>query len=219
MPAITALSVITSAYRRCNRLSPGEVLSADDAGFGLAVLNELVDEMSAQALFLYRSILTSAAVTGSITLGTGSWAAIQPGAEIVSATANGVTLDAFTLQQYNALYDRTISGFPSAYAPDGLSTVFLWPLATGQTISLQSRIGVTQFADQTTTYTVPDGYTAALGASLAARIAPNIIGKIPPDLIRAQTAAMGGVANYKPAIIDVPSYTGGGAAWSILYNA
>lgn len=204
---ITALAVVTDAYERCNRLSPGEVLNADDSAFGLRRLNVLADEMSGKGIFLYKSILTSASQTGSITLGSGSWAAISPGDDIVSGTANGLPMSPITMRQYNELYDRTLAGLPSVYAPDGLSTVFLWPVPTAVTISLQTRIGVAQFADLTTTYTVPDGFTAALGAMLAVRIAPNIIGKIPPDLLRAEKAATVAVSKYQPAIVNVRSYT------------
>lgn len=49
-----ALDIIIDAYERCNRLSPGETLSADDAAFGLRRLNLLVDELSAHPLFLFK---------------------------------------------------------------------------------------------------------------------------------------------------------------------
>lgn len=39
-----ALDIIIDAYERCNRLSPGETLSADDAAFGFRRLGLLVDE-------------------------------------------------------------------------------------------------------------------------------------------------------------------------------
>ena len=76
-----AIDIITDAYERCNRLSPGETLSADDAAFGLRRLNLLIDELSAQPLFLFKDTLTSAAQTGNITLGVGAWAAIAAGME------------------------------------------------------------------------------------------------------------------------------------------
>ena len=208
---ITALVVIQDAYARCNRLSPGETLSADDADFGFTRLNILVDEMSANALFLYRSFLTSATVSASsFTLGSGSWAAIPSGTEIISATADDTPMSPITMMQYNQIYDTTLAGIPTVYAQDGLSTVFLYPVPTSSTIKIQTRVGVSAFADQTTAYTVPPGYQAALGASLAVRIAPNIIGKIPPDLLRAELACRTSLPGYKPAILDVLPFTGSG---------
>ena len=202
----TALAVITDAYERCNRLSPGETLSADDAAFGFRRLNILADEMSAQQLFLYKNILTSVTQTGDITLGAGNWTAIDSGAEIISGTAAAEPMLPYTMEQYNYIYDKTVAGIPSIYAYNGLSTVYLWPVPTAQVIVLQTRTGVAQFADQTTTYTVPPGYISALGAALAVRVAPNIIGKIPAELVREERRAMMAVQNYDPAILDVSSF-------------
>lgn len=203
-----ALAIITDAYERCNRLSPGETLNADDAAFGFRRLNLLVDEMAASNAFLFKSLLTSAAQAGAITLGAGAWAAIAPGDEIVSATANNQPLARITMQQYNEIYQPTATGFPTLFAQDGLGTVYLWPVATGQTIKLQTRVGVTAFADQTTDYTMPDGYAAALGAGLAVRIAPSILGVIPPYLLKAEARCMGNISRYEPAIVNVGSFTG-----------
>lgn len=204
-----AISIIGDAYARCNRLSPGEALNADDAAFGFARLNTLVDELGAKGPFLFQSILTSAAQSGAITLGAGSWAAIAPGAEIVSATANDVPLAPITMRQYNELSAPTATGIPQVYAPDGLSTVYLWPVPTGQTIKLQTRIGVLAFADRTTEYTMPSGYAAALGAALAVRVAPTVLGNIPPHLTTQETKCMNAINQYEPAIVDVGSFTHG----------
>lgn len=202
----TALSIIQDAYERCNRLSPGETLNADDAAFGFRRLNLLVDEISGQNLFLFRSLLTSAAQTSQITLGVGAWASITPGDEIVSATANNLVLAPISMRQYNELYAPAVSGPPQVYAQDGLGTVFLWPVANGQTIKLQTRATVSQFADQETDYMLPDGYKSALGAALAVRIAPAIMGSIPPYLAKAEMALMLNISRYEPAVIDVDSF-------------
>ena len=177
--------------------------------FGLRRLNELVDELAGQQMMLYRDVLTSAVQTGSITLGAGSWAAIAPGEEVISATANNLPLAKITMQQYNEIYQPSVSGFPTVFAQDGMSTVYLWPLPNGQTLKLQTRTGVAQFADiNTTDYTLPDGWKAALSASLAVRIAPNIMGQIPQSLRDAEAKCMGVVDKYEPAIVGVDSFIG-----------
>lgn len=202
-----ALDVIQSAYERCNRLSPGETLSADDAAFGLRRLNEIVDELSAKGQFLYRDVLTSAAQTGHITLGSAPWTAIEPGAEIISATVDGLPMSSPTMTQYSEIPTPTDTGSPYCYAHDGFATVYLYPVATGQTITLHTRVGVAEFADQTTSYTVPPGYQAALGAALAVAIAPNILGRLPPELVATKQRLMAAISRYSPAIVDVHSYT------------
>ena len=202
-----AQDIITDAYGRINRLSPGEALSADDAAYGLRTLNLLVDELGAQAEFLFQSVLTSAPATGPITLGAGAWAAISPGDSIISATANNLPMQPLTMARYNEIYQPTAPGLPTVWASDGYATVYLWPVPTGQTIKLQTRGTCSKFADLATDYILLDGWTAALGAGLAVRIAPALLGKLPPELIRAEKICMGAVSRYEPAIIDVDSFT------------
>ncbi len=203
-----AIDIIRDAFERCNRLSPGETLNADDTAFGLRRLNLLVDEMAGQKLYLYQTTRTSNAQSGHITLGTGVWAAIPAGEEVISATANNLVLSPITMQQFNELYQPTVTGTPSVWAQDGLSTVYLWPVPNGQTIKLQTRGGVATFVDESTDYTAPAGYKSAMGAALAVRIAPSVIGKVPPNLIADERKLIGGLGHYAPAIINVSTFTG-----------
>lgn len=207
MTTFTAANVEQDAYERMNRLSPGETLSADDAAYAFRRLNLLVDELAANQPFLYRDVLTSAAQTGNITLGAGAWIGIAPGEEIISASVNGLPMSPLTIQQYNEqVATPTATGSPQLYAYDGFATVYLIPVATGQTIQLQTRAGVSAFVDQTTSYTAPDGYQSALGAALAVRCAPAILGGVPDALLKAEKKCMLGIANYVPAIVDIDTY-------------
>lgn len=104
-----ALDIIIDAYERCNRLSPGETLSADDAAFGLRRLNLLVDELSAHPLFLFKDTLTSVAQTGNITLGAGAWSAIAAGTEIIGAACDSLPMLPITVQQYNEQYRPAVT--------------------------------------------------------------------------------------------------------------
>jgi hypothetical protein len=47
----TALSIVVDAFERCNRLSPGETLSADDSALGFRRLNALADELRGWGTF------------------------------------------------------------------------------------------------------------------------------------------------------------------------
>ncbi len=199
----TAISIIRDAYERLNRLSPGETLSAEDADFGLRRLNLLVDELSASTAYLYLSQLVSAPQTGHITLGVGAWAAIAPGDVVVSATADNIAMSPITMQQFNELYSPTSQGRPAVWAQDGAATVYLWPVPAGQTIKLQTRETISEFADQFTDYALPVGWAAALGASLAVRMAPSLLGRLPPELIRAEKVALENLRHYEPAVVNV----------------
>lgn len=202
-----AIDIITDAYESCNRLSPGESLSADDAAFGLRRLNLLVDELSASALYLFKSVQTSAPQSGPITLGVGVWAAVSPGDTVVSAAADNIALSPITMQQYNEIYAPNVTGRPTMFAQDGLNTVYLWPVPTGHTVKILTQDTVSAFADQLTDYTMPGGWAAALGAGLAVRIASVLMGNVPPSLVQAERGAMDRVEAYRPKIIGVGTFT------------
>lgn len=206
MTIVTAIGIIGDAYERCNRLSPGETLSADDAAFGFRRLNLLVDEISGSNQFLFQNLITSAAQTGHITLGAAPWAAIDPSDEIITMAASGWLLSPITMAQYNAIPVPSYGGQPDRYCHDGLSTVFLYPVPTGQTLRIQTRKTVSSFADQATSYTVPNGYQAYLGAALAVRIAPNIMGQVPAGLVDAERKCKLAINNYQPSILDARTF-------------
>ena len=127
--------------------------------------------------------------------------------------AAAVEPQGITVQQYNEQYRPAVTGSPALYAHDGFAAVFLWPEPAGQVITLQTRSTVSEFADQTTDYTLPDGWANALGAALAVRIAPNILGQLPQSLVRAEEKALGAVDKYEPAIIDGPSFQSTGSVY------
>lgn len=204
---VQALAVIQDAYERLNRLSPGETLDADTSALGLRRLNLLVDELSAIQQFLFQDVILSAPQTGNITLAAGVWAAIASGNDVISAASNGLPLVQITMQQYNAIFNQAQTGSPTVYAADGLAAIYLWPVPTGQTLRLQYRVGAGVFADYTTDYSMPAGYRAALGAALAVRLAPSVLGKVPPELSRAESKCMNAIDAYSPSIVDVGSFS------------
>lgn len=197
--SITARSVIVDALERLNRLAPGETPDADVLDVSLRRLNLLVDELSASGQFLFRSVLTSAAQTGHITLGSGSWAAILPGTDVVGCIVDDLPISRWTMAQYQANYLPAETGSPAYFAHDGHQTIYFWPVPDGQTVGLLTLAGVAEFADLSTSYTVPKGYANMLGAHLAVRLAPSLIGRLPPELLKAEKDSK--PTSYVPAII------------------
>jgi len=206
----TARQIITSALTlRLNRLSAGEALDPDLAALCLTALNDIADEWSGSASFLWRDLLSPATVTGSTgTLGT-TWANIDPGQEILGATYNNgagdFPLDPLTMQQYHEqVRIKSISGLPRFYAHDGASTVYFYPAPTGQTITLRVHQSIPDFADLDTDYVMPNGYKAAMADVLAERVAKPVLGSIPPDVTMFAKAARKriGAQVSEPGIIN-----------------
>lgn len=206
----TATTIIEDALRfGLNRLAVGETLDAETGAVCLRALNQIRDEWNGGDLGLFREILTtSSAITGaSGTLGT-HWAGLPSGVMILGATYKEGGLDMpmepLTMQQYHEqVHDKTQASSPRYYAHDGAATVYFWPALAAEQITLRTREQAVEFADLTTDYTFPPGYKAAFSALLAEKVAPTMIGGIPPTVSRDASRARQRLAmrNVSPAII------------------
>lgn len=200
----TARNIITLALESMNRLSPGEALDADLSAACLRRLNSIVDDLSA-GRDLPQDQIVSGTVTGTfLTLGTGSFAAIGVGDEILNMTADSYPMAPMTIQQYANIYDKTSAGIPQLWVSDGLSTVFLWPAASAHTIAITTRVAFTAFADLDTVYSMPSGYEGYFAASVAVAMAPALLGRVPPDLAARERKAAHNIQGgaIRPAIIN-----------------
>jgi hypothetical protein len=201
----TARTIISLALEAMNKLTPGETLDNDLAAACLRRLNAIADDWSTGRDMAPQDVISSGQVTGtSLTLGTAPFAAITAGEAIIEAQADGFPMSPITMQQYNDIRVKTQGGRPEVYAWDGLATVFLYPAATGNTISLLTRAPFASFVDLDTAYTLPSGYQGAFAASLAVAMAPALLGGVPPGLQLAQKKALFNVsnANVRPAVVN-----------------
>lgn len=190
----TARAVINDALTfGLNRLSPGETLDADLAAVCLSALNSIVDEINGGESLLFRHVFTqSSAITGTYgTLGV-HWSSLAGGEKILGATvlygtAEDVPLEPLTMAQYESIANKTDTGTPGWYAHDGMSTVFLYPQASGAVVTLRTLQQVSEFDDLDTEHAMPAGYRSALAALLAEKMGP-IIGGLTP-FVAAQAKA------------------------------
>lgn len=205
----TARQIISGALRwGLNRLSPGETLDADTADVCLEALNSIADELSGGKSMLWREVLTAGTVTGSTgTLGS-TWASIAPGSQILGATYNDGTqdigLDELSIEQYHLIAQKTMAGQDLRfYAHDGQSTVYFYPVPTSRSVTLRTMAPVSTFADLDTDYTMPAGYRSAFEALLADKMAPTMLGDVPPAVARSAMGARIRLLSFaKPAILD-----------------
>ena len=204
----TARSIITGALTfGLNRLSPGETMDADVGAVCLDALNHIADELNGSKAFLFREVLTtSGPITGASAVLGVDWPSLAPGDEIAGAT-NGPSadeMDAMTMAQYATITDKVSAGDPRYYAHDGLATVYLYPAASGQTITLRTKAVVADFADLDTDYSMPKGYKAALSALLAEKMAPTMNGGVSAPVAQAAQKARNQLAqqSVNPAILN-----------------
>lgn len=192
----TARDIVRGALSfHLNRLSPGEAEDADLFARCLLALNFIADEFNGQKSFLWCEVLTaSSAITGtSGTLGT-TWAGIASGDEILGATVRysstlDVPMSPITMAQYADIAIKSTSSYPEVYAHDGAATVYLYPAAASHVITIRTKQVMSDFADLDTDYEMPKGYKAGLSALLAEKMAPSLLGSLPPAVGKAASAA------------------------------
>lgn len=212
---VTARTIISLTLEGMNRLSPGETVDADLAAVCLRRLNSIADDWSAGRSMPPQEQIVAGAVTGqSLTLGAGAFAAIPAGTEVAQLQADGYPMAPITMAQYNTILEKVGPGRPEVWAYDGLSTIYLYPAASGNTINALSRKPFSQFADLDAEYLLPAGYQGAFAAALAVAMAPALLGKVTNELIMAERRAMFRIetANVEPAMISsspLTSHCGG----------
>lgn len=212
-----ARDIITNTLTfRLNKLSIGETLDADVAALCLAGLNEIVNAFNGEIPFLFREILTPGTVTGtSGTLGT-TWPTLHTGDVILGASVSyqagmDTPLDIGTMEQYQAIAQKATASIPQAIYPDGAATIYVWPAAAGQTITLRTRQNFSTFADLDTDYVMPDGFQAGFSAMLAELLAPSFVGGVTPAIENNARRARNDLAAQclQPAIADAVQRTRG----------
>lgn len=163
-----------------NRLSPGEQEDADLFGRCLDALGSIVDEINGGKALLWREIETqSTPITGvSAQLGV-AWPALASGDEILSATVQyssgqDIPLSPITMEQYEQIPVKGIASLPKVYAHDGAATVYFYPAAAGQAVTLRTKQAAQTFADLDTDYVMPAGFQSAYEALLAEKMAPTL---------------------------------------------
>ena len=207
----TARDIIRGALSfHLNRLSPGEAEDADLFDRCRLALNFIADEFNGSKGYLWREILTvSGSITGTYgTLGT-DWSGIASGDEILGATVRySSTLDVpmhpITMQQYADIAVKSTSSYPEFYAHDGAARVYLYPAASAHVITLRTKQVLSDFADLDTDYEMPKGTKADLAALLAEKMAPSLLGSLPPAIGKAASAARSHLLarGLTPAILD-----------------
>lgn len=201
----TGRNIVTLALESMNRLAPGETLDPDLAAACLRRLNSIADDWNAGRDMMPQEHTVSGVVTGqSLTLATGDFASIGAGDEILTLTADNYPTRKITNEQYQNIYDKVTASRPQMWATDGLSTVYLYPAASANTIAITTRVPFTAFADLDTAYTMPSGYEGAFAASLAVAMAPALLGKVSPDLEKRKRESLFNISGQtiRPAVIN-----------------
>lgn len=177
---MTANDIITRAFRLLNITASGETAAADQSQDALLVLNQLIADWSAtQPLTLFSTTqvsYTTPTTTTSFTIGpTGQLVTVRPDAvSDVFLRMGGVDYGITPISdtEYQAIGLKSlISSFPELCFYDATltnGTLFLWPgISAGQTIFMNVRQPMDEFANLFDTVDMPKSYARALAYNLA----------------------------------------------------
>jgi hypothetical protein len=224
----SVLDIITDAHIELGIASPGDVLTADDANFGLRTLARLQDQWAAERLTIYTITRTTKVLTasdGEYSVGSGGDINITRPVFIdaihlidTSVTPNVETpLTKLTEAEYRDIRAKA----QTATQPDSwyynptfpTGTLYLFPIQTGSySIALYAPTQLTENTALVTTVSLPPGYREMLVTNLAVRLAPSYRVPVSPDL-RFQASHSKG-ANIRPAKLtfaDSPNVGDGGS--------
>ncbi len=204
--AVAALDLITDALFELNVFLPGESIPNSDAQLGLRSLNGLLGSWAQQALtipviarHIFPLVVGQGSPTNPYTIGSGgnfdvprpanAQSVVRAAAWLPSSSLE-VPIAVLTDQQWDNLAIKSLAGtmptqiFYSPTFTSGLGSIYVWPVPTVTTyqlvLYLQQALG--SFADLTTAYQMPQGYTDALTFALARRLAAPYGREVSPDL-------------------------------------
>lgn len=207
----TALQIIDRAYSLLGYKAAGEVLSSDDANYGLEALNAMLDGWQTQSMYIVSKGAVVATVSGvSATVGPGMIFDTPRPVRIEDGSftrLNGVDYEVKEIDRetYASISLKTVSStFPQYIYYDGnmpTANLFFYPApVAGVEFHLAVQTQLTAFANLATDYTLAPGYAKALQYSLAEELAPGIK-EVPMSVMRI-------AANARRAIrrtnVDVP---------------
>lgn len=221
--AVTAQSIITSALDTLGVYAVGESLSASDATDGLRRLNGMMSSWKIQTQTIpsiQRSVFDITANVGTYTIGPGAtFNTIKPQG-ILSASlllnsaspAVEVWTDILTDQAYAGIAVKsqtstqwTALWYNPTFVTSGFGTIVLWPIPTtaDNDLVLYMQTPLTEFADLTTSYQIPDGYQEAIELNLALRLALPHARPVSDDLRREARAALANVKRHNTKMSDL----------------
>lgn len=214
----TALDIIKRSLRLLGVYSAGEDLSADESADALSALNALMDSLSNDSLQVFaRSVdaIALSAGTASVTVGPSGGTVTTRPVEVLDESylrigSTDYPLDMLTLDEWNAIGTKTLSGLPAALyvQPDMPDiTVHIWPQPSeAATLYLWSRKQIRQFTSLPTELNLPPGYERMLAFMLAEELAPEYEREPSPTVRQKAAAARRSIkrTNLEVPVLDMP---------------
>lgn len=230
---MTARELVTAALAELNVADATTALSADDATFALARLNDFLDGLATENLTIFAATRTTWTLTPNVatyTIGVGATInvarPVSPQAILdigyqdtsLSPVQEISGLPVLTTDQYAGLPLKTMTGtYPTSfyYSPTfgatGFGTISVFPVPTGSNLQgvIYTPSPVAELTDLNTTLSVPPGYRRFLRLNLALELASAFQAQVPPTLVELAREAKANVKRVNARFEDLSGWGGG----------
>lgn len=193
----TALTLITSAMSKINKLQAGEVPSAEDSAVCIERLNAMMTSLESEGMFNYtttKTIATLPASTTSRTIGPAMQIPMTRPVKILSGSFSRVSnidyeLEPISEAEYNQISLKSSIGSVApavCFYDGGLPTgnIYFWPTAsTSVELHLITPAPQGVAVTTSTTFDFPPGYQRMIENNLAIEVAPDFNTSPSPMLV------------------------------------
>lgn len=209
----TASFLISGALSKLGIMRAGDAIDPDDEPLGLRTLNTLVDALNLPGGFAYTTndaTATLAASVASLTIGPAMSLAVTRPVRIEQGSYCRLSSVDYPLTgideaQFNSIPYKTTTGIPQWFYLDmgaSTGTVYYYPVpAVAVVVHHPVYQQVTEFADLTTDYVLPQGCERALLYALAMELAPDYEQEPSAAVVRAAANSM---REFKRSNVVVP---------------
>lgn len=212
----TALDIITDALQELGVVGAGDAVSPEDAALGLRRLNQVLQTWANSPRTL--PVLTEVSITlttaQEYTVGpSGDVVALRPvkvvGALATDAAGNDYPVGVINQVQWGDIFTKNVTGGPPAFvwyeATSTNGTVHVYPKAPGYTLALDCQALLTSFASTSTSFTLPEGYEAALYLTLADALASSYGKQLSQTSLRRMAGAVSAIkrTNTEPLLLSI----------------
>lgn len=185
MSTTTALDIINGALRLLQVKSPDVSLTAEEANDALDCLNLMIDSWANESLMLHHITSETFTLTAGLnphTIGTGGTFNTTRPTDIQAITVKVGNVDLpvtlLDYDDYGVIKLKTLQNLYPQYAyyepTYPLGSLWLYPVPSqASSITIYSEKPLTQFANLTSTFSLPPGYAKAMKFNLAVDIAPE----------------------------------------------
>jgi len=193
----TARSIINRTYRMM--IASEQLPTNQEYTDGLSVLNDVIESMQIEKMYIYATTVASYTMTGSqtsYTIGTGGNFNVTMPTDITNAYVRYNNIDfpmkKINMMDYGNIMNKTfVVGIPQFFAYNAaypLGTLYFWGTPDqNYTVFLQTPQLLTSFADLDTDYTLGRGYKRFLSYALMQDWMPEFEQEMTPTQLKSYT--------------------------------